>query len=144
MVQPDLPESGYSPMIRKALSYIAANIDAPIGLSDLAEEVGCCRYYLTLVFKRELGETPMRWLWRYRTRVAALTIRTFPGASLIAISIACGFRNTSHFSTLFKRHLGMSPSSYRAAGDPPEETVGQLSRPAPGIPSPEIFLDFSV
>jgi AraC-like DNA-binding protein len=36
--------------------------------------------------------------------------------SLAEIALACGFSDQSHFSMMFKRHTGITPSKFRKRG----------------------------
>ena len=44
--------------------------------------------------------------------------------NITQVAYAVGFNNANHFSTIFKRHFGMTPSEYKDAGDgSPNNTV---------------------
>jgi AraC family transcriptional regulator len=66
------------------------------------------------MFKAATGEAPHGFLQRRRMeRAKRLLIETqMPVAEL---ALACGFSSQSHFTVSFRKHVGLTPSKYRAA-----------------------------
>jgi AraC family transcriptional regulator len=59
------------------------------------------------------GETPIRRLTRMRMEAARRHLQANQ-EPVWAIAFLCGYDNPSHFSTAFRRIVGVSPSAYRA------------------------------
>ncbi len=81
-------------------------------LAELAAEVGVHPVTLARAFRRCFGCSVGEYLRRLRIERAALQL----GGSdvpLAAIALTAGFSDQSHFSNLFRRETGMSPSAYR-------------------------------
>jgi AraC-like DNA-binding protein len=57
----------------------------------------------------------MRYLWQARLERAGLLLRTRGAhdSSIQEIAWQCGFTTAAHFSRLFKRQYGVSPSDFR-------------------------------
>lgn len=64
-------------------------------------------------FYKAYGETPMKWLWRFRVLLSADIMRQNNGWTLTDIAFYCGFQSSSHFSRYFKVIYGMSPAGYK-------------------------------
>ena len=84
-----------------------------IQVSDLAEELGVSRNYLSQVFLKEEGMRLSAYILRAKIRSAEqMLIRTDMPIELIAATFA--FTSQSHFGQTFKRFTGMTPSQFRA------------------------------
>ena len=105
--------SGYnsSSLVSRAKELLHSWGSAPASLSDLAEILGVTPTYLTQAFTRSEGIP----LYRYQTRLRlAQALQLVPASDdLTGLALDLGFSSHSHFSNVFKAHLGMSPSSYR-------------------------------
>jgi AraC family transcriptional regulator len=83
-------------------------------LGELAGDVGVHPVTLARAFRRCFGCSVGEYLRRLRIERAAVQL----GGSdvpLATIALAAGFSDQSHFSNLFRRETGMSPSAYRRA-----------------------------
>ena len=75
----------------------------------------CC--YSVSTFKRRFyqhfNESPHKWLLRCRLMLAA-KIMSKTDISITELSSLCGFVNVSHFIATFRRHFGVTPSSFQS------------------------------
>lgn len=99
---------------KRVLDYIAAHLADTITLEQLAREARMSPSHFSRVFKRAVGQSPMRFVTALRVERAKkqLAVRDIP---LIEIAIECGFADQAHFSRVFKQAEGVSPRSYRAS-----------------------------
>jgi len=81
-------------------------------LGELARSVGMSTFEFARVFAELIGTPPHRYLLEARLRAAAGMLRE--GRSVTETCFACGFNNLSHFSRIFSRRFGRSPSAYPA------------------------------
>jgi AraC-like DNA-binding protein len=94
--------------------FMLSTLDHPILLSDVAREACLSPYHFHRVFTKTFRETPHSYLTRQRMSKA----RTLLGRTDRSITEAClesGFESLTTFSSLFRRHNGVSPREFRRA-----------------------------
>ncbi|MCH9682627.1 MAG: AraC family transcriptional regulator [Deltaproteobacteria bacterium] len=105
--------------IARVLDYLrdlapnAAPSDA--SLDRLAHEAELSKYHFVRQFQRSVGMTPGAYLRTLRLCHAARLLRKQPDP-IVDIAAAVGFADHPSFSRAFARHMGMTPSQYRALG----------------------------
>jgi AraC-like DNA-binding protein len=98
--------------IRRVTTYIDANLDATIGIKDLAALAKLSYFHFCRAFRGSFGETPHGYLMRRRVeRAQGLLLTT--NASLGEIAAECGCSDQAHFTKLFHRFVGESPGAWR-------------------------------
>jgi AraC-like DNA-binding protein len=101
---------------RETAAAVAARLadclHGPVGLEDLAKEVGASPYHLCRIFRHEAGVTIHRYLNRLRLR-EALDRLLEPATDLTALALDVGFSSHSHFTDAFRREFGLVPSEIR-------------------------------
>jgi AraC-like DNA-binding protein len=102
--------------LRKVLDYVRSHLSEPIKVADMAQRAHLSEAHFAREFKRTLGETPLEYVTRCRVERAQ---RLLKESELKIGEIACrvGLRNASHFSKVFREHVGMTPSQYRRGAD---------------------------
>ncbi len=113
--EPDEPlESHDQKLLKKAISVVENNIDdAQFSVEKMAMEMGMSRTNLHRKIKSITGFPPSELIRSIRLRKAAkLILSKVDSVSQIALLV--GFDDYSHFSKTFKKHFGVSPSSYEA------------------------------
>lgn len=116
--------------VRLACEYGAARCQQHLTLTDLAQATQLPSSTLGRYFKQTYGTSPMRWLWAFRTLLAAELIALYPTWSLQLISQECGFTSQAHFSRRFHSLFRSTPSHFR------EQLLhlGTMSRPKTSQP----------
>lgn len=105
--------------VRRARAFLRENLHRPLSLAEVAAEAGLSRYHFLRVFRRQIGETPHRYLTRLRIERAQDEL-TRGWATVSEIAGRCGFASPAHFSTAFRCQTGYAPSAYRRLhGVPP-------------------------
>lgn len=111
------PSSNTNPLLlltKKIKEYINSNCLRSISLEELANEFHVSLYYLSHVFKKETGSTPMQYhISRRMDEAKRLLLTTEMSVQEIAIRI--GYENPNHFYLPFKKATGNSPEKYRNA-----------------------------
>lgn len=87
--------------------------DADFNVEDLTREVGISRAQLHRKMKEMTGISTGEFIRNLRLEQAARIIRE-QDVNITQVAYAVGFNNANHFSTIFKRHFGMTPSEYAA------------------------------
>jgi AraC-like DNA-binding protein len=98
--------------IGKALGYIHRHPEQMWTLDTLCAAVGMSRASFAAKFKQIVGESPFRYLTRWRMHKAASYLKD-PNSSLSEAAERVGYGTEAAFSKVFKRHLGIGPGKYR-------------------------------
>ena len=101
-----------SPILRRALEHIRANLAKPIGLSQIAEEVGSSRATVARLFERELGHSAGEEIMRQRIDMAKRLLKN-DSLSVSEIAYRTGFCNPAYFTNTFRRATGLTPKDWR-------------------------------
>lgn len=106
---PLLADSGE---IDAVILYLHANYQQKMTISDLTRVFHLNRTALNAKFTEATGLSIMNYLIKLRTQMAAVMLRdtTIPINEIIHRT---GFKDTSHFHRMFKKHMGDTPSAYR-------------------------------
>lgn len=103
--------------LKKILDFIELNIEDRLSLGDLAVEAGMSMFYFARLFKKSTGKSPHQFILERRIRYAKyLLIET--EEPLVEVALSCGWTNQSHFTTAFKRLVGVTPRRYRHWHEP--------------------------
>jgi AraC family transcriptional regulator len=94
--------------------YIQQNLDKDLTLAELAAVVCMSRWHFARLFKCSTGVPPHRFVIRQRIARARGVLAT-PELSIAQVSRLVGFRTPSHFTTVFRGLLGLTPGAYRMA-----------------------------
>jgi AraC-like DNA-binding protein len=118
--EPDEPlESHEHKLLKKAILIVENNLNDPqFGVEKMAEEMGMSRTNLHRKIKSITGFPPSELIRSIRLRKAAKLILNKVD-SVTQIAILVGFDDYSHFSKTFKKHFGVSPSSYEERSNVP-------------------------
>jgi AraC-like DNA-binding protein len=81
-------------------------------VARLASLAGLSRTAFATRFALLLGESPMRYLTRYRMTRAIDELKN-PRASVPSIAERVGYASDVAFSKAFKRHVGVGPGAFR-------------------------------
>ena len=97
---------------QRLTTHVETHLQDRIRTADLAAIVRLSVGHFTHAFKMTFGETPCHYVLRQRIRQAQ-TLMQHQRTPLTDIALACGFCDQSHFSRLFRRVTGTSPSEWR-------------------------------
>ncbi len=98
--------------VAEARDMLHADPAARHTLGDLAGAVGVHPVTLARSFRRSFGCSVGQYVRRLRIERAAAQVAG-SDTPLAEIALAAGFADQSHFSNVFRRQTGMSPSAYR-------------------------------
>jgi AraC-like DNA-binding protein len=100
--------------LNRVVDYVEMHLADKITVKDLASLINVSMGQLSRVFKISVGVTPSHYIARRRVELACTMIRT-TGQALSQVAVACGLCDQPHLCKLFRRIVGMSPSSWRSA-----------------------------
>lgn len=109
-------ENKENPLISKAIQescdYIRANVQRPLTVEMIAQEMGYTTYYFTRKFYREMGIRVTDYMKRARIEYAKIALLT-TRKSIQDISDYLQFGTRNYFSKVFHETVGMTPAAYR-------------------------------
>ena len=100
------------PQIRRAKSFIEANLASKISVEDLARIANLSPRHFCRSFKLAAGSSPYQYIMLRRLDVAKSMILE-GHLSFQEIAVKTGFTKHSNLSTAFQTVLGMTPSQFR-------------------------------
>lgn len=110
-VQLKIPVSKNS-LVNQAIDYIKKNYDKDISIVTLSDQLNISSVYLSQLFKKETGTSPLKFIIEYRIEQAKyLLIKSDEPINNIAIRV--GFWEQKYFSRSFKKLTGLTPTQYR-------------------------------
>ena len=92
--------------------YIAQNYHHKIYLEEIAEAIGISQGHLARIFRRDTGMKIQDYMLQFRIERAANLLK-YSEASLSEISDYVCFNSQSHFGSVFRKQMGMTPGQYR-------------------------------
>lgn len=102
----------YSLPVRRCLDTIDQNLQQPLTVKRLAEELKLSESYLSVLFKRETGTAVSEYIRRKRIDTAR-TLLQYTEFSCLEIAEYLCFSSDSHFSRVFREYTGQTPREYR-------------------------------
>lgn len=101
-----------NPLINKAIKYIQKNYAEDISLITLSQYLNISSVYLSQLFKKELGTSPIKFIINYRIERAKELLKETDD-TIYNIAVKVGFWESKHFSKTFKRVTGVTPMQYK-------------------------------
>ena len=92
--------------------YIDLHFKEPLTLEQLSEEAHMNKYYLSHVFKREYGVSPINYMISRRIDESKYLLAE-TDLSMSQIAQLLGFSSSSYFSQAFRKTQGVSPMEFR-------------------------------
>lgn len=98
--------------IEQAADFLRGQYRSEFSLNEVAHIADLSPYHFIRVFKAHTGKTPYEFLLEVKIEKAKQLL-SHKNLTITDICLSCGFNNPSHFSLMFKRKIGVSPSEYR-------------------------------
>ena len=100
--------------LKRALHFIDEHIAAAIHVADLAEPAHLSLYHFARMFKEATGVPPHRYITSRRIDRAKHLLRE-TDLPLVDVASEAGFQTQGHFTSVFRRHAGVTPRTFRLA-----------------------------
>ncbi len=100
--------------VASAKEFIQAHVEEGITLSQVVDHVHVSRFYFCKLFKKATGLTLTEYVARVRVEKAKSLLGD-PSKRISEVVFASGFGSIPRFNSVFKRHVGMPPTEYRAS-----------------------------
>lgn len=98
--------------LNRVLEFIAEHGTEDLPLTKLAEIAGMSTHYFSELFRQSVGVSPHQYLLQQRID-RAKTLLQETALPLAEISLMSGFQDQSHFTKVFRKLVGTTPSRYR-------------------------------
>jgi AraC family transcriptional regulator len=98
--------------LSKIMMHLENHLDETISVKRLAGLVGLSEFHFSRAFKAALGDSPYRYLLRRRLEVAKHLLLSTK-MSLAEVALEVGFSSQAHFTSTFKRLLGVTPGEVK-------------------------------
>ncbi len=106
-------KEGYNKkIIKDILKIIEENYGKNLTIMDISNEVYLSPNYISIIFKKEIGESFTDFLVKYRLEKAKKMLKE-TNLKVYQIGSMVGYSNISYFCSIFKNCYGVSPSEYR-------------------------------
>jgi AraC family transcriptional regulator len=102
--------SGYR--LKRVKEFVHANLEEDLSLAEIAAVADLSQYHFARAFRKSTGLTPQQYLMQQRIE-SAKDLLTRPDLPLVEISLRTGFKNQSHFTTLFRKFTNFTPKAWR-------------------------------
>ncbi|MBE7042385.1 MAG: AraC family transcriptional regulator [Ruminococcaceae bacterium] len=106
-----IQESSPETYTKKAMIYLNEHYTSPFCLETLSNHLGINKHYLSRIFKKYTGQTPLGYSNMLRCRYAEYSISK--GISITEAAFNSGFESLSYFSRTYKKLRGMSPTEFK-------------------------------
>ena len=105
-----------SDKINPALDYIAHNYYKDVSNDDLAALCDMSTVYFRKLFTDIMGSSPVNYIHKIRMEKAKEMLG-IENTKISDIAMTVGYSSVYHFSKMFKKYVGVSPSSYNGKKD---------------------------
>lgn len=102
--------SGYK--LRRVTEYINENLEHDLSLSEIAATADLSQFHFAREFRKSTGLTPQQFVMQRRIERAKELLAT-EDLPIVEISLLSGFKNQSHFTTLFRKYTKLTPKTWR-------------------------------
>ncbi len=113
-----MPPAPLARHLLRARDLVDSKYAQPLDLEALARAAHVSPRHFSRSFRRTFGETPYQYLLTRRIERARNMLRT-TDLAVAEICLAVGFTSVGSFTTTFRRHVGVSPTTYRRQNNGP-------------------------
>ncbi len=102
--------SGYK--LRRVREFISENLEQDMSLAEISAVADLSQFHFARAFRKSTGLTPQQYLMRQRIE-RAKELLAKDDLPIVEISLRTGFKNQSHFTTLFRKYTKFTPKLWR-------------------------------
>ncbi|EKQ50959.1 MULTISPECIES: response regulator [unclassified Clostridium] len=94
-------------------NYLLNNYASITSLNTIADKFGFTNEYLSKIFKKYTGETPLKYITKLRINESKQLLINQPDMEIKKVGELVGYKDAFYFSRVFKSNVGVYPSDYR-------------------------------
>lgn len=113
--------------LQRVFAYVRENLAKEVSVTELARAVGMSQYYFSKLFKMSTGTTPHQYVMRQRVECAQSLLRE-GSMALANVAREVGFETQSHFTSVFRHLVGITPKRYREMHQPMTQVGLEVDR----------------
>lgn len=98
--------------VQQAINYIESYYNSNITINEICDAIYVSPCHFQRIFKNTMNKTPYQYILEFRLKKAKEKLKE-KKLSIGEIARLCGFLSSGHFSTVFKKNEGQTPSEYR-------------------------------
>ena len=102
--------SGYR--LRRVKEFIAENLDSDLSLTEIAAVADLSQFHFARAFRKSTGITPQQFVMQQRIE-RAKELLAKADLPIVEVSLRTGFKNQSHFTSLFRKFTRLTPKMCR-------------------------------
>lgn len=102
----------YSGYVNKCCNYIQSNINSNLSVCQIADYLRISQEHLSRVFRQETGMAIIEYIRNMKVKEAKFLLK-YTDNTLVEISEKLAFSSQSHFNSVFKGEMGLTPKQYR-------------------------------
>lgn len=100
-------------LVREIIDYVEKHYMEDFSMEHLSKELHFNKHYLARTFREVTGTTIFNYVNQRRINEAKVSVQLGKLQSITDICYKVGFKNSSHFSRVFKQLVGCTPYQYR-------------------------------
>ena len=99
-------------LLNQTLIFIEQHYTEDISIHEIAQSIPVSPSYLNRLFQKAMATSPMQHIIWLRLKKAISIFNTTPSISIKETALRCGYSDPYHFSKLFKKHVGVTPTEF--------------------------------
>lgn len=98
--------------LRRVTDFINDNLEQDLTLTEIAQVAGLSHFHFARAFRKTMGITPQQYITNRRIEKAKELLAK-SDLPIVEIGFQTGFKNQSHFTTLFRKITSLTPKLWR-------------------------------
>jgi AraC family transcriptional regulator len=98
--------------LRRVKEFISANLETDLNLAEIASVADLSQFHFARSFRKSTGMTPQQFVMQQRIE-RAKELLTKEDLPIVEVSLLTGFKNQSHFTSLFRKFTRLTPKTWR-------------------------------
>lgn len=110
-----IPEDRHDRLVSQMTVYIGQHLTESLNNNILAGKFGLAPSYISSLFRRKTGVSPIEYIAGLRMKKACQIIEQSPQMPTKDVAELVGYKDPLHFSKSFRKLIGQSPAEFRQA-----------------------------
>lgn len=98
--------------LRRVTDFINDNLEQDLTLTEIAQVADLSHFHFARAFRKTMGVTPQQYITNRRIEKAKELLEK-SNLPIVEVGFQTGFKNQSHFTTLFRKFTSLTPKIWR-------------------------------